>query len=78
MTTLEEQVDELIGMARDLGDYQADLREYQRVADLWGPRTIEGRRARRSLPRIRKSVQWATARLAKCRADFLARHGEAP
>jgi hypothetical protein len=71
MTTLEEQLDELLAMAADAGRLGAEHAAAEKARDFALDRAKAGRRAREAL------TQYTTAerRLSGARHRFLSRHG---
>lgn len=76
MKTLEEQLDELLAMAKDLGEAETELAAYERTRDTHGVRTSAGATARRHIPMCRRRVEWCKARLASARRRFLGHQTE--
>lgn len=76
MTTFEERLDKILGMARELGEAEAELSEYERLRDASGPHTSDGARARRNIPTCRQRVQRCEARLSSARDRMIRSHQE--
>lgn len=69
--SFEERLDELIGMAKELGEAETELSHYEHVRETMSARTSDGARARRHIPTCRRRVEWCSARLAQARARML-------
>lgn len=74
MTTLEEQLDELLAMSADAGRLGAEHLAAEKARETALDRRRAGHRAREA----RKAWQRAEQALAGARRRFLARHGDVP
>lgn len=74
MTTLEEQLDELLAMAADAGRLGAERLTMEKARETALDRARAGRHARES----RKAWQMAEQKLSGARARFLACNGTKP
>lgn len=71
MTTLEEQLDELLGMASEAGRLYAESEMAEKKADT----SLDRRKAGRTSREAKGRWQTAERRLNAARARFLAAHG---
>ncbi len=73
MTTLEEQLDELLGMASNAGSLHTQSLAAEHAVE----RSLDRPRARRAARDAHKAWEQAEKRLSGARARFLARHAKA-
>ena len=72
MATHEEQIDELIELAKDLADAEIDLAQNKRDAEQYRAQSHRGRMARKFIPHDKRRVESCTARLNAARERLLA------
>ncbi len=75
MTTLEERLDELLAMSREVGRLSCELARWEKDAQ-YDARSWRGKNGRYFLRRTREEHQRAAACLSRARARFLATAGE--